>query len=91
MLIDSHQILSRLHILAAAYRAVNDALEERLKSRNIHSEIVFSLSMNNNVRHSFLHLLHTHLLLLATNDKYALLHSMISIAHSQSQTFIDQY
>ncbi|TGO78828.1 hypothetical protein BELL_0052g00030 [Botrytis elliptica] len=42
-------VLSKLHILAAAYRAINDALEERLKSRNIHSEIVFSLSMNNNV------------------------------------------
>ncbi|KAF5872091.1 putative protein cgi121 protein [Botrytis fragariae] len=33
--------------------AINDALEERLKSRNIHSEIVFSLSMNNNIAESF--------------------------------------
>lgn len=43
------QVLSRLHVLAAAYRAVNDSLENRLKSRNVHSEIVFALSMNNNV------------------------------------------
>ncbi len=29
---------------------MNDYLNERLKSRNIHSEIVFCLSPNNNVR-----------------------------------------
>ncbi|KAF7943895.1 uncharacterized protein EAE97_005965 [Botrytis byssoidea] len=51
--IDATVVLSKLHILAAAYRAINDALEERLKSRNIHSEIVFSLSMNNNIAESF--------------------------------------
>ncbi|TEY34312.1 hypothetical protein BOTCAL_0638g00030 [Botryotinia calthae] len=51
--IDASVVLSKLHILAAAYRAINDALEERLKSRNIHSEIVFSLSMNNNIAESF--------------------------------------
>ncbi|ESZ89935.1 hypothetical protein SBOR_9681 [Sclerotinia borealis F-4128] len=51
--IDASVILSRLHVLAAAYRAINDALENRLKSRNIHSEIVFSLSMNNNIAESF--------------------------------------
>ncbi|CAD6442323.1 16432d8d-74f0-4f90-84b9-cf01ec903180 [Sclerotinia trifoliorum] len=45
--------MSKLHILAASYRAINDALEGRLKSRNIHSEIVFSLSMNNNIAESF--------------------------------------
>lgn len=28
---------------------MNDYLNDRLKSRNIHSEIVFSLSPNNNV------------------------------------------
>ncbi|KAF7958338.1 hypothetical protein EAE96_001889 [Botrytis aclada] len=51
--IDASVVLSKLHILAAAYRAINDALEERLKSRNIHSEVVFSLSMNNNIAESF--------------------------------------
>jgi EKC/KEOPS complex subunit CGI121/TPRKB len=44
------QILSTKHVLAAAFRAMNDHLNERLKSRNIHSEIVFCLSPNNNVR-----------------------------------------
>ena len=45
------QVVSRLHALAAAYRAVNDLLENRLRSRNVHSEIVFSFSPNNNVSH----------------------------------------
>ena len=43
------QIVSELQVLSAAYRAVNDLIEDRLKSRNVHSEIVFSLSPNNNV------------------------------------------
>jgi hypothetical protein len=46
------QIVSKIHALAATYRAVNDLLQNRLKSRNVHSEIVFSLSPNNNVRSS---------------------------------------
>ena len=49
----SDQILSVNHALAAVFRAVNDKMHSRLKSRNWHSEIVFSLSPNNNVRHSF--------------------------------------
>ena len=44
------QIVSSKHLLAAAFRAMNDYLHERLKSRNVHSEIVFALSPNNNVR-----------------------------------------
>jgi EKC/KEOPS complex subunit CGI121/TPRKB len=36
-------------VLAACFRAISDALNGRLKSRNVHSEIVFSLSPNNNV------------------------------------------
>lgn len=43
------KIFSRTHILAAVFRAVNDYMNGRLKSRNVHSEIVFSLSPNNNV------------------------------------------
>jgi hypothetical protein len=50
--IDVMQIVSKIHALAATYRAVNDLLQNRLKSRNVHSEIVFSLSPNNNVRRS---------------------------------------
>ena len=45
----SPQVLSVQHLLAAVFRAVNDLLHSRLKSRNVHSEIVFSLSPNNNV------------------------------------------
>lgn len=48
-LISFLQILSRKHVLAAVFRAMNDYLSDRLKSRNIHSEIVFALSPNNNV------------------------------------------
>ena len=43
------QILSKVHALAAAYRAVNDLLESRLKSCNVHSQVVCSLSPKNNV------------------------------------------
>lgn len=48
MLIDQ-QIVSTKHILAGVFRAANDYLANRLKSRNVHSEIVFALSPNNNV------------------------------------------
>ncbi|KAG9233543.1 kinase binding protein CGI-121-domain-containing protein [Amylocarpus encephaloides] len=52
-LIDASVIVSKIHALAAAYRAVNDMLSDRLRSRNVHSEIVFSLSPNNNIAESF--------------------------------------
>ena len=52
-LIDASMILSTRHILAATFRAMNDYLSERLKSRNIHSEIVFCLSNNNNILEAF--------------------------------------
>lgn len=48
--LDAAAVLSRNHVLAACFRAVNDMVNKRLKSRNVHSEIVFSLSPNNNVR-----------------------------------------
>jgi hypothetical protein len=46
---DATTIISVNHLLAAVFRAMNDMLQNRLKSRNVHSEIVFSLSPNNNV------------------------------------------
>jgi len=52
-LIDASVIVSKIHALAATYRAINDLLQNRLKSRNVHSEIVFSLSPNNNISESF--------------------------------------
>ncbi|KAL4925573.1 EKC/KEOPS complex subunit CGI121/TPRKB [Aspergillus undulatus] len=51
--IDASMILSRAHALSAIFRAVNDYLNDRLKSRNIHSEVVFSLSPTNNIADSF--------------------------------------
>lgn len=47
--IDASVIISTKHVLAAAFRACYDYLNDRLKSRNVHSETVFSLSPNNNV------------------------------------------
>ena len=51
--IDASMILTTTHVLAAAFRAMNDYLHERLKSRNVHSEIVFALSPNNNIGEAF--------------------------------------
>ncbi|EXJ83430.1 hypothetical protein A1O1_07053 [Capronia coronata CBS 617.96] len=51
--IDASMILSTKHALAAAFRAINDSINERLKSRNVHSEIVFCLSPNNNIGEAF--------------------------------------
>jgi len=44
------QILSTAHALAAVFRAVTDMAGGRMKSHNVHSEIVVALSPNNNVR-----------------------------------------
>jgi len=51
--VDASVAVSRVHILASAYRAINDLVEQRLRSRNVHSEIVFCLSPNNNIAESF--------------------------------------
>ncbi|KAJ9636245.1 hypothetical protein H2199_007920 [Coniosporium tulheliwenetii] len=52
-LVDATTILSPIHLLSAVYRAIVDSLNSRLRSRNIHSEIVFSLSPNNNIAEAF--------------------------------------
>ncbi|KAF6237368.1 hypothetical protein HO173_004258 [Letharia columbiana] len=51
-LIDATVILSTTHVLAAVFRAANDHLNGRLRSRTVHSEIVFSLGANNNIAQS---------------------------------------
>ncbi|KAJ5751852.1 hypothetical protein N7520_008769 [Penicillium odoratum] len=52
-LIDASMVLSRTHAITAIFRAVNDYMTDRLKSRNVHSEIVFSFSAANNIADSF--------------------------------------
>lgn len=47
--LDARVLLSSRHVFAACFKAVSDMINGRLKSRNVHSEIVFSLSPNNNV------------------------------------------
>ena len=51
--LDASVLLSRSHVLAAVFKSLTDARANRLKSRNIHSEIVFDLSPNNNIAESF--------------------------------------
>ncbi|KAJ9659123.1 hypothetical protein H2198_003265 [Neophaeococcomyces mojaviensis] len=51
--VDATTILSRQHLLAAAFRALNDHIHDRLKSNNVHSEIVVCLSSNNNIGDAF--------------------------------------
>jgi EKC/KEOPS complex subunit CGI121/TPRKB len=43
------QILSKEHLLAAAFRALNDQSNGRMKTRNVHSEVLLALNINNNV------------------------------------------
>ncbi|RMD42969.1 hypothetical protein DV735_g2140, partial [Chaetothyriales sp. CBS 134920] len=52
-LVDASTVVSRKQVLAATFRALNDYLNDRLKSHNIHSEIVFALSPNNNIGEAF--------------------------------------
>lgn len=47
--IDATTVVSRLQVLAAAYKAVSVLLEGRLKSPNVHAETVLALSASNNV------------------------------------------
>ncbi|KAI9659005.1 MAG: hypothetical protein M1821_001965 [Bathelium mastoideum] len=51
--VDASAILSAQHVLAACFRAINDLNAGRLRTRNVHSETVFSLSPNNNIAESF--------------------------------------
>ncbi|MCJ1421946.1 hypothetical protein MMC32_008313 [Xylographa parallela] len=52
-LLDASSILSPTHLHAAIFRAATDAAAGRLKSHNLHAEIVFALSANNNIADSF--------------------------------------
>lgn len=47
--IDATTVVSRLQVLAAAYKALSVLLDGRLKSPNVHAETVLALSASNNV------------------------------------------
>lgn len=47
--IDATAVVSRLHVLAATYKALSVLLDGRLKSPNVHAETVLALSASNNV------------------------------------------
>lgn len=51
--LDAKTILSTTHLLSACFRALTDNLHGRLKSNNVHGEIVFCLSSNNNIGDAF--------------------------------------
>jgi len=52
--IDSASVISRAHVLAAVHQAVHKLLiTNTLRTKNVHSEIVFNLSPNNNITESF--------------------------------------
>lgn len=48
--IDASVVISRTHILAAAFKALSAKLSDTLKTPNVHSELVTSLSPSKNVR-----------------------------------------
>lgn len=47
--IDGSSVISRLHLLSAVYSALNTLIDGTLRTPNVHSEIVVSLNINNNV------------------------------------------
>ncbi|KAK0668183.1 kinase binding protein CGI-121-domain-containing protein [Cercophora samala] len=47
--IDASTIASRAHLLAAVWNAVYSAVEGNLRTPNVHSEVVASLNINNNI------------------------------------------
>lgn len=49
--VDATNIASRLHLLAAVYKALSILLDGKLRSPNVHAETVIALSASNNVSH----------------------------------------
>ncbi|TEA12721.1 EKC/KEOPS complex subunit CGI121 [Colletotrichum sidae] len=52
-LIDASVAVSRTHILAAAFKAVTAKVDGSLKTPNVHSELVASLSSANNIAEAY--------------------------------------
>ncbi|KAK3693288.1 kinase binding protein CGI-121-domain-containing protein [Podospora appendiculata] len=51
--IDASAIFSELQLLSAAYRAINAAATSALQTPNVHSEVILSLSPNNNIADAY--------------------------------------
>ncbi|KAI1489490.1 CGI-121-domain-containing protein [Biscogniauxia mediterranea] len=51
--IDATSIISRLQVLAAIYKAITVHIGGTMKTPNVHSEIVWSLSPNNNISEAY--------------------------------------
>ncbi|EME83690.1 uncharacterized protein MYCFIDRAFT_54240 [Pseudocercospora fijiensis CIRAD86] len=51
--LDAAVLRSRGIVLSACFRAINDLIAGRLKTKNVHSEIVFAMNPNNNIAESF--------------------------------------
>ncbi|RKF55189.1 EKC/KEOPS complex subunit cgi121 [Erysiphe neolycopersici] len=52
-LLDARVILSSVHLLSACFRAIHCNINNRLRTRNIHSEVVYALSPRNNITTAF--------------------------------------
>ncbi|KAJ4859339.1 kinase binding protein [Trichoderma breve] len=51
--IDASTIVSRVHLLSAVFKAVNGSVTGALKTPNVHSETVVSLSSSNNIADAY--------------------------------------
>ncbi|SPQ17597.1 e45cd283-0191-4b02-ba41-dc4c2df8c8d9 [Thermothielavioides terrestris] len=51
--VDASSVISRLHLLSAVYSALNALLDGTLRTPNVHSEIVVSLNVNNNIADAY--------------------------------------
>ncbi|KAI4865501.1 hypothetical protein F4820DRAFT_295859 [Hypoxylon rubiginosum] len=51
--IDASSVTSRIQVLAAIYKAITIQLSGTMKTPNIHSEIVCSLNINNNISEAY--------------------------------------
>ncbi|KAK3990873.1 kinase binding protein CGI-121-domain-containing protein [Cladorrhinum sp. PSN332] len=51
--IDASSIVSRTHLLAAIFNALNTQIDGTLKTPNAHSEVVVSLSSTNNIAEAY--------------------------------------
>ncbi|KAL2270722.1 hypothetical protein VTJ83DRAFT_93 [Remersonia thermophila] len=51
--VDASSVISRFHLLSAVYAAVNALVTGSLRTPNVHSEIVVSLNVNNNIADAY--------------------------------------